>query len=462
MKTGRARLIFGRLRKAVQPSADALSDGQLLGQYVARRDAEAFAALVRRHGPMVYGVCRRVLRHPQDAEDAFQATFLVLVRKATRLADRQTVGGWLHGVALNAALDARRRSVRRKARELHVEHMRHPLIMPAESNREELELLDRELARLPEKLRLPVVLCELEGRSRKQAASQLRIPEGTLSSRLAAARKTLARRMAAQGAAVTGASLTALFASEAGAACVPASLLSSTVRVAGGVVPAGVAALVEGVLKAMLLTKIKTAALALLVVASACAVTFTLNHRAAAQDPQPAVPSPQPRARVAGADKDDLEALRLEVEALRLELKATREQVKTLDGEIHGGKSAAGDGPGTKRIGGYWLNPNTGTPEPPSEKPTTPPGEANDAPKPTPAVEKATDFIKRPGTPAAPNAGGTTPAVADDLVTELEAALQQARTNPTKESMEALDRALVKLRRSVAPKPSPDVKPVGN
>ena len=454
----------------MQPPADALSDGQLLGQYVARRDAEAFAALVRRHGPMVYGVCRRVLRHPQDAEDAFQAAFLVLVRKAARLADRQTVGGWLHGVALNAALDARRRSVRRKARELQVKDMRHPLIMPAESNREELELLDRELARLPEKLRLPVVLCELEGRSRRQAALQLRIPEGTLSSRLAAARKTLARRMAGQGAAVTGASLTALFASEAGAACVPASLLSSTIRAAGGVVPAGVAALVEGVLKAMLLTKIKTAALALLVVASACAMTFTLNHQAAAQSPQPAAASPQPHARAVGVDKDDLEALRLEVEALRLELRATREQVKALDAEMHDGKSAAGVGPSAKWSvgpGAKLIDVDTNfVPSPPAvEKPAPPPGDANDASKPAPAVEKTTDYIiynKQNDTPAAPNAGGTTPVVADDLVRELEAALQQVRTYPTKESMEALDRALVKLRRQVAPKASPEAKPAGN
>ena len=164
--------------------------------------------------------------------------------------------------------------------------MPHPLVMPAEDQPDLLAVLDRELARLPEKYRLPVVLCELEGRSRKEAARQLGLPEGTLSSRLATARKTLAKRMAGHGPAVTGASLTALFASEAGAAVVPGPLVTSTVRAAGGVVSAGVAALAEGVLKAMLLTKIKAMGLVLLLAASVGAVGLT--YRTATAEGQPA------------------------------------------------------------------------------------------------------------------------------------------------------------------------------
>ena len=112
MKAGRARTIIGCLRRAASPDAG-LTDGQLLGQYLARRDGGAFAALVRRHGPMVLAVCRRVLRHAQDAEDAFQATFLVLAKKAASVADREAVAAWLHGVACRAAWQARASALRR-------------------------------------------------------------------------------------------------------------------------------------------------------------------------------------------------------------------------------------------------------------------------------------------------------------------------------------------------------------
>jgi RNA polymerase sigma factor (sigma-70 family) len=245
---------------------------------------------------MVMGVCRRVLRNAQDAEDAFQAAFLVLARKASRVTKREALGSWLYSVAYRAALGARASVLRRKAKEQQVEYMPHPIVAPAEDQSELLAVLDRELARLPEKYRLPVVLCELEGRSRKEAARQLGLAEGTLSSRLATARKTLAKRMAGHGAAVTGASLTALFASEAGAACVPGPLVASTVRAAGGVVSAGVVALAEGVLKAMLLTKIKAAALVLLLAASVGVGGVTLTYRTAAAEPQPTAVQPPPLA----------------------------------------------------------------------------------------------------------------------------------------------------------------------
>ncbi len=168
---------------------------------------------------MVYVICRRVLCHTQDAEDAFQATFVILARKAARVKDREAVGGWLHGVAYRCALAARESALRRMAKEQQVEEMPHPLLMPEESCREELSLLDRELARLPEKLRLPVVLCELEGRSRKEAA---RYDWAFPKARSPAASPTparLVRRMAGRGAAGHGC-VTALL-SQAKAACVP-------------------------------------------------------------------------------------------------------------------------------------------------------------------------------------------------------------------------------------------------
>ena len=174
--------------------------------------------------------------------------------------------------------------------------MPHPLVTAEEDHSELLAALDRELVHLPEKYRLPVVLCELEGRSRKEAARQLGCPEGTLSSRLGRARKMLARQMAGCGAVVTGALLTALFASEAGAACVPGPLVITTVRAAGGVVSAGVVALAEGVLKAMLLTKIKSAALALLLAASVSAGAVTFTYRAMAAEQQQTKPDAPPTA----------------------------------------------------------------------------------------------------------------------------------------------------------------------
>jgi RNA polymerase sigma factor (sigma-70 family) len=341
VKTARARMIFDCLRRAALPEGAGLTDGQLLQRYFAHRDETAFSALVRRHGPMVLAVCRRLLHRVEDAEDAFQAAFVILARKGRGVAGQQTVGGWLHGVAYRVALDVRRRGARRRAKEQQVEIMPQPIIMPGEDQSELVAVLDRELTRLPEKYRLPVVLCELEGRSRKEAARQLGLPEGTLSSRLATARKTLAQRMAAHGPAVTGASLTALFASEAGAVVVPGPLVASTVRAAGGVVSAGVVALAEGVLKAMLLTKIKSAGLVLLFASLVGAGAVGLTYRTAAAEPQAKPETARPTARAANPDKDDLEALRLEVEALRVRLQATQEQVKGLEAEVHAMKAAA-------------------------------------------------------------------------------------------------------------------------
>ncbi len=170
--------------------------------------------------------------------------------------------------------------------------MPHPVAPPEDDQRELLERLDRELARLPEKYRLPVVLCELEGRSRKEAAQQLGLPEGTLSSQLATARKTLAARLSGGGAAISAAALGTLFIEGTRAACVPGRLLVSTVRVAGGTVPAGVAALTEGVMKSLLLTKLKATAWGLLLAASISVGAITLTYRPAAAQPAPEATPP--------------------------------------------------------------------------------------------------------------------------------------------------------------------------
>ena len=172
-----------------------VSDGQLLDRFLDRRDEgaeEAFAMLVRRHGQMVFGVCRRVLSNTHAAEDAFQTTFLVLARKAATITRRETVANWLYGVALRTAKDARARARRQRAREEHVNALR-VIHAPGEDPTEDLRLIiDEELARLPARLRAPVLLCELGTLSRQEAAKRLGIPEGTLSSRLARAKNLLA------------------------------------------------------------------------------------------------------------------------------------------------------------------------------------------------------------------------------------------------------------------------------
>ncbi len=276
--------VIDYLRRAVLAGGETdLSDGQLLECFVSHRDEAAFSALVRRHGPMVWGVCRRVLRSHHDAEDAFQATFLVLVRKAASITPREMVANWLYGVAHQTARKARATMGKRQAREKQVNEMPEPEAGTEPDLWRDLQgLLDQELSRLPDKYRLAIVLCDLEGRSRKKAARQLNIPEGTLSSRLTTARTMLAKRLARHGLAVAGGSVAAVLSQKAALASVPASVLSSTIKAATlvaagdvaatGLISANVAALTEGVVKSMLLMKLKTVTALLLMLSM---VTFT-------------------------------------------------------------------------------------------------------------------------------------------------------------------------------------------
>jgi RNA polymerase sigma factor (sigma-70 family) len=270
--------IIRHLRRTVlRHDRAGMTDGQLLEDFITHRDEAAFEALVRRHGPMVLGVCRRVLHHPQDAEDASQAAFLVLARKAASVSPPEMLGNWLFGVARTTALRARVANAKRRVREKQVTDVPEP-----EARRQDLwddvkELLDEELARLPDKYRVPVVLCDLEGRTRREVAGQLKVPEGTLSSRLTTARRTLAKRLTRRGLAVSGGSLAMAVSREAASARVPASLLSATVKAATlvaagqaatGSISAQVVALTQGVLKSMFLSKLKSVVVVLLVIAA--------------------------------------------------------------------------------------------------------------------------------------------------------------------------------------------------
>jgi RNA polymerase sigma factor (sigma-70 family) len=267
--------LIEHLRRSVLHEGAGRTDGQLLGSFIQHKDNSALAALVRRHGPMVWGVCSRMLRSHQDAEDAFQATFLILVQKAGALPDREMVGNWLYGVAHQTAVKMRALAAKRGVRERQV------AVIPEPASAEQyvwndLEpILDEELARLPEKYRVLIVLCQLEGKTLKEVARQLAIPQGTVASRLATARAMLAKRLSRRGVVLSGALLGAVVSSHASSACLPRAVVASTIKIATliaggqgvkGVVTPTVSALITGVTKAMFTSKIKSAlALALLV-----------------------------------------------------------------------------------------------------------------------------------------------------------------------------------------------------
>ena len=249
-----------------------LTDGNLLEAFVSRRDGEALGALVRRHGPMVWGVCRRLLNH-HDAEDAFQATFLVLVRRAASITSRELVANWLYGVAHQTSLKARAMAAKRKSREKQVPVMPEPPAAEHDLRPDVRPVLDQELSRLPEIYRAVLVLCDLEGRTRKEVAGQLGVPDGTVAGRLARARAMLAKRLARRGVVLSGGALAGALAHLA-AAGVPPSVVSSTItaasvyaagRATGSIVSANVATLTERVVRAMAVSKLKVATTVLLV-----------------------------------------------------------------------------------------------------------------------------------------------------------------------------------------------------
>ena len=253
-----------------------LSDSQLLEKFLDGRDEAAFTALVERHGTMVLETCRAVLRNADAAEDAFQATFLVLVCKARSIRGRDALGGWLHRVAYRIAIQAGEDAARKRARErsvgdLHVEDRSRN--EPGDDWR---EILHEEVAGLSEKYRLPLLLCDLEGKTQAQAAHELNCGEATVRRRLAGARDLLRSRLARRGVGLTTAGLAATLGRSASAG-VPAAWVQATVKAAsllnstaariaiGEVISTTAAALVRKSLRAMLLSNIKTCAAAALV-----------------------------------------------------------------------------------------------------------------------------------------------------------------------------------------------------
>lgn len=254
------------------------TDGQLLQEFTAHQDEEAFATLLRRHAGLVWGVCRRILSCEADVEDAFQATFLVLARRAGSIRAGESVSSWLYGTAYRVALRAKKNRTRRQACERQAA-TRPCCSDTVEVARQELQaLLEDELARLPAKYRCPFVLCCLEGKSRKEAAEELGWKEGTVSGRIAVARKRLQRQLASRGVQLSAALCTTALSPQVSLGGVPPALARATVEAAlqaaasKGVLATGVSAsaftLAEGVLKSMLPGKLKAASSAILLVAA--------------------------------------------------------------------------------------------------------------------------------------------------------------------------------------------------
>jgi RNA polymerase sigma factor (sigma-70 family) len=320
MASGALNTVLHYLRR-LGPAAegDALGDAHLLLRYTRHGDEAAFAALVRRHGPLVWGVCSRVLGGGPDAEDAFQATFLVLVRKAGALRGPDALGPWLYGVASRVARKARAAAARRQRRERALAEDVPAVGAPGDAVWRDLRpVLDEEVSRLPDKYRAAVVLCYLEGLSDAEAARRLACPRGTVHSRLARARQRLQRRLSRRGVGLPAGLLTAALAAHAAPAA-PAPLVESAVQSslsfgrtgASAALTASAVALAQGALRSMLLSKLKVALAVLLTLGLAGAGAGLFTQRGAARQP---APRPAP---TAGEKKAKDAALKARAEAAR-------------------------------------------------------------------------------------------------------------------------------------------------
>jgi RNA polymerase sigma factor (sigma-70 family) len=271
MAIGESGTVLRPLRTILSGGAvSGMSDAQLLERFTSRRHdlgELALEAIVQRHGPMVLAICRSLLRDAHDAEDAFQATFLVLVRKANRIWVKDSLSGWLSAVAYRVAARARSTAARRRSREWPLDEV-DPAAGP-NGDADVRALLHEELARLPERYRMPIVLCHLEGHTHDEAARELRWPVGTVRSRLARGRNLLRSRLVRRGLGATVATVASALPTEFTCGAVPSELGRSTVQaalqvatggsVAAGSISASALLLTEGVLRSMFYAKLKVA-----------------------------------------------------------------------------------------------------------------------------------------------------------------------------------------------------------
>jgi RNA polymerase sigma factor (sigma-70 family) len=289
------QVLLRQIRQLVgAPATSPVSDRQLLERFATRHEEAAFQALVQRHGTMVLGVGRRVLGDAHAAEDIFQATFLVLARKASSMGWQESVGPWLYGVAYRLAVRTRADLRGQRAHESRVVVRRPPEPEEEVARHEQMRILDEEVQRLPERYRAPVVLCYLEGRTSTEAAQQLGWSLGTTKGRLARARALLRSRLTRRGVVPAVVGVGAVLGQPTVTGAVPASLVGSTARIAGllaaegsvaaGGVAAPVAHLTEGMLHALFLSQVKVVALVLVGVVLVGSAAL-LTHQALAVRP---------------------------------------------------------------------------------------------------------------------------------------------------------------------------------
>lgn len=317
---------------------EARPDADLLEHFRQTRDEAAFAALVHRHGPMVLALCRRLLLDRHEAEDAFQATFLVLVRKSASLRQPGQLAPWLHKVALRIALRLRRGAYRRRPlpEGLDVAETQAPEPLERLACQEVRSILDEEIERLPRKYRLPVVLCYLEGQSYTEAARALGWPAGTVSVRLARARQKLRIRFVRRGLGLSASLAGGLLGEEALASSVPAALFKATVNTGvysaagaslASIIPQQVIALAEGVLKTMWIAKAKTTLFVVLFVGLVCTGLGGLFWQQGTQaQPGPSAAQPRPD-QTPGKDVEEVEK---QLKALLDQVQAKQTQLARL------------------------------------------------------------------------------------------------------------------------------------
>lgn len=344
MSAPQLRMLMQYLRRMVEPAGSGpVSDAHLLERWTAQHDEAAFELLVRRHGPMVVGVCRRLLRDPEDVEDAFQATFLVLVTKAGSIGKGTAVASWLYKVAFRVALRARDRKSRQAVPMADVD-----LPAPARGDealwRDMRKVLDEEVQGLPARYREVFVLCHLHGMTNREAARECGLPLGTLLSRLSRARERLRRRLSRRGVTLSVGALTAGLATETPAAGLPLGFLSITLRaalcgaaekaVSAGVLSVQAAALTKGVLQAMWITKIKmvvATTLSVAVLGSGGVATYRGVAAGQAGGSQ-SVPQPKETAQVStvAGTTLEIENLKVDLVALRMEQDKLERQLVTV------------------------------------------------------------------------------------------------------------------------------------
>jgi RND family efflux transporter MFP subunit len=271
--------LVDQLQRVAAERDKLVPDGALLDRFLQTQDPATFELIVWRHGAMVQAVCRQVLGHSGDVDDAFQATFLVLLRRARSIRNRDSLAGWLHGVAFRLAHRCRRTLLTRQRHEQNAAQPEawHP---PCSDASEIGPIIHAEIDRLPERLRRPFVLCEIEGRTDAEAAALLAIPYGTVISRLSRARQRLRRRLIQRGVTLGAAGLASVFSVEPVSAALVSAAVKGVLQSNAGSAMAGPAAtLAKGVVQAMFVRKMKTIAVSLLAALVACGVGVTVIAR---------------------------------------------------------------------------------------------------------------------------------------------------------------------------------------